>query len=63
MNCEHCNKPIKPYEDFILAGKYPTRGQMWKWSEASYYVPPESYGKVYHKICFIEAMNKKSPTP
>ncbi|MCW4007266.1 MAG: hypothetical protein NWF09_01045 [Candidatus Bathyarchaeota archaeon] len=59
MPCECCGKPVKAYEDFILVGKYPTRGQMWKWSEGSYYVAPESYGKIYHKDCFIEALSKE----
>jgi len=45
MNCEYCGKPVKEYENFILVGKYPTRGQMWKWSEASYYVSPHSNEK------------------
>jgi len=59
MNCEYCGKPVKEFQLFILVGKYPTRGQMWKWSEASYYVAPESYGKIYHKDCFLEALNKE----
>jgi len=63
MNCEYCGKPVKEYEDFILVGKYPTRGQMWKWSEASYYVAPESYGKIYHKTCFITSIKKEEMKP
>jgi hypothetical protein len=63
MNCEHCGKPVKPYQEFILVGKYPTRGQMWKWSEASYYVAPENYGKIYHKNCFITAIKKEEAKP
>jgi len=63
MNCKYCDKPIKPYEDFILVGKYPTRGQMWKWSEASYYVAPENYGKIYHKNCFISSIKKEEAKP
>jgi len=63
MNCKYCGKPVKPYEDFILIGKYPTRGQMWKWSEASYYVAPESYGKIYHKDCFIKSIKKEEAKP
>ena len=59
MSCEYCGKPLKPFEEFILIGKYPTRGQMWKWSEASYYVSPENYGKIYHKNCFLTMANKK----
>jgi hypothetical protein len=59
MNCEYCGKPVKEFQEFILVGKYPTRGQMWKWSEASYYVAPESYGKIYHKDCFFEALKKE----
>jgi hypothetical protein len=63
MNCEYCGKPVKEYEDFILVGKYPTRGQMWKWSEATYYVAPENYGKIYHKNCFIATLNKEKAKP
>jgi hypothetical protein len=63
MNCEYCGKPVKPYEDFILDGKYPTRGQMWKWSEGSYYVAPENYGKIYHKNCFIRAIKNEKEKP
>jgi hypothetical protein len=63
MNCEYCGKPVKEYEEFILVGKYPTRGQMWKWSEATYYVAPESYGKIYHKDCFITAVKKEETKP
>ena len=63
MSCEYCGKPIKDHEDFVLVGKYPTRGQMWKWAEANYYVKPESYGKIYHKNCFIEALNKEKAKP
>jgi hypothetical protein len=63
MNCEYCGKPVKESEDFILVGKYPTRGQMWKWSEASYYVAPESYGKIYHKNCYIASLNKEKTKP
>jgi hypothetical protein len=63
MNCEYCGKPIKEFEDFILVGKYPTRGQMWKWSEADHYVKPENYGKIYHKNCFIAALNKENAKP
>jgi len=63
MNCKYCGKPVKPYEDFILEGKYPTRGQMWKWAEASYYVAPENYGKIYHKNCFITAIKKEEAKP
>jgi len=59
MNCKYCGKPVKSYEEFILVGKYPTRGQMWKWSEAGYYVAPENYGKIYHKNCFITAIAKE----
>jgi hypothetical protein len=59
MNCEYCGKPVKEFDDFILVGKYPTRGQMWKWSEANSYVKPENYGKIYHKNCFIAALNKE----
>jgi len=60
MRCEYCGKPVKEREDFILVGKYPTRSQMWKWSEANYYVNPENYGKIYHKNCFIAALNKEA---
>jgi len=63
MNCEYCGKPVKEFEDFILVGKYPTRGQMWKWAEANYYVKPENYGKIYHKSCFIAALNKGKAKP
>ena len=63
MNCEYCGKPVKEFEEFILVGKYPTRGQMWKWSEADHYVAPESYGKIYHKNCFITAMKKEEAKP
>ncbi|MCX8154159.1 MAG: hypothetical protein N3E52_06980 [Candidatus Bathyarchaeota archaeon] len=58
MPCECCGKPVKAYEDFILIGKYPTRGQMWKWSEANQYITPENYGRVYHKDCFVAALKK-----
>lgn len=58
MICEYCGKPIKEFDDFILVGKYPTKGQMWKWSEANYYIKPENYGKVYHKRCFAIVFRK-----
>jgi hypothetical protein len=63
MSCEYCGKPIKDHEEFVLVGEYPTRGQMWKWSEASYYVKPESYGKTYHKECFLAMLDKEKPKP
>ena len=63
MNCKHCGKPVKEFDDFILVGKYPTRGQMWKWSEAGYYVRPENYGTIYHKKCFVSELNKKNAQP
>jgi hypothetical protein len=59
MNCEYCGKPVKTFEEFILVGKYPTRGQMWKWSEGNSYVAPENYGKIYHKNCFLALLNKE----
>jgi len=59
MTCEYCGKPIKETEEFILVGTYPTRGQMWRWSEASYYVKPENYGKIYHKKCFTASMKEE----
>ena len=60
MSCEYCGKPVKHFEDFILVGKYPTRGQMWNWSDARDYVKPENYGKIYHKKCFLAALNKET---
>ena len=63
MSCEYCGKSLKPFENFILVGKYPTRGQMWKWSEAKYYVKPENYGKVYHKECFLTKANEEKGKP
>jgi len=60
MSCEYCGKPVKHFEDFILVGKYPTRGQMWNWSEAKNYAKPENYGKIYHKKCFIAALNEET---
>ena len=63
MSCEYCGKPIKDHEEFVLVGEYPTRGQMWKWSEASYYVKPENFGKVYHKDCYIASLNKEKGKP
>ena len=58
MSCEYCGKKLKIHDEFILIGKYPTRGEMWKWSEAKNYLTPESYGKIYHKECY-EKMQKK----
>jgi hypothetical protein len=63
MDCECCGKPVKAFDDFVLVGKYPARGQMWKWSEASYYVKPENYGKIYHKSCFMAALKKENAKP
>lgn len=63
LSCEYCGKPIKDHEEFVLVGQYPTRGQMWKWSEGSYYVKPENFGKVYHKDCFIASLNKDKAEP
>lgn len=51
--CEVCGKPLRDFEEFVLVGKYPTRGQMWKWSEGDQYAKPENYGKIYHKACFL----------
>jgi hypothetical protein len=59
MNCVYCGKPVKTFEEFILVGKYPTRGQMWKWSEGSSYIAPENYGKIYHKDCFIATLKQE----
>jgi len=63
MTCEYCGKPLKEFDAFILVGKYPTRGQMWKWSEADSYVKPENYGKIYHKACFSAMLNKEKAKP
>jgi alpha-L-arabinofuranosidase len=63
MKCAYCGKPVKTFEDFILVGKYPTRGQMWRWSEASSYVAPENYGKIYHKDCFMASLKKEKAEP
>jgi hypothetical protein len=59
LTCEYCGKPVKEFEEFILVGKYPARGQMWKWSD-NQYTTPENYGEVYHKNCFYEAQRKES---
>ena len=63
MTCEYCGKPVKEYTDFILVGKYPTRGQMWKWSDGNSYIKPENYGKIYHKECFLAALKQENAKP
>jgi hypothetical protein len=59
MVCESCRKPVKEFEEFVLVGKYPTRGQMWKWSNNEY-ARPENYGKIFHRNCFSEVQKKES---
>jgi hypothetical protein len=54
MSCEYCGKPVKHLEDFILVGKYPTRGQIWNWSKAKNYAKPENYGKYITKNASLQ---------
>lgn len=60
MSCEFCGKEIMKDEEFILVGKYPGLGKVWLRSSVVRWVPPDTYGKLYHKSCFLESLKKQT---
>ena len=50
--CEFCRKDIMKGDEFILEGKYPSGLKIWAKSVMNW-APPEDYGRIYHKKCFI----------
>jgi hypothetical protein len=46
--CEVCKRKVESGEEFVLTGVYPTEGQVLS-KNYRYRVPPETYGKIYHK--------------
>ena len=57
--CEFCGEIIWTDEEFILAGKYPGGGKIMLHSGVISWVPPETYGKIYHKACFLKLGKKE----
>jgi len=53
--CGLCSKEIKKHDDFIVVGKYPS-GWM-KFAQGGIN-SPEDFGRIYHKDCFIDAIEK-----
>jgi hypothetical protein len=51
--CESCKNKIEPGSEFIVEGFYPKAGQIFAKSQYRYRIPPEAYGKIYHKNCFV----------
>ena len=43
---------------FVLVGKYPSHGQIWANSTLKGRAPPEAYGTIYHKKCYVETLTK-----
>ncbi len=54
MSCCACKKRILEAEDFVLVGKYPSNGQIWANSNLKGHAPPEAYGTIYHKECYLK---------
>jgi len=57
--CEICGKTVNEGDEFVLVGKYPSHGKVWVHSTYGGYSPPEKYGLLYHKSCFLEILKKK----
>jgi len=57
--CEFCGKTISKCEEFVLVGKYPSMVRTWFRSAVVRWAPPECYGKIYHKTCFLEMCRKR----
>ncbi len=49
--CEVCKRKVEDGEEFVIVGTYPTGGQVLS-KNFKYRVPPETYGKLYHKGCY-----------
>jgi len=59
MKCEFCGKEVMEDEEFVLVGKYPSVGKIWFRSAIVRWAPPQIYGKIYHKACFVELCKKR----
>ena len=53
--CRVCGKKLVKNEEFVLSGEYPSEFKILLWSS---YAPPEVYGEIYHKSCFLESIKK-----
>ena len=61
--CEFCGKKIQKKDEFVLEGKYPSGLKIWTTSVWNW-TPPEDYGRIYHRKCFIAKLKqnaKESP--
>ena len=59
MSCEFCGKEIIKDEEFVIVGKYPGIGRIWFRSAVVRWAPPEIYGKIYHKTCYLKLLRKR----
>jgi len=57
--CEYCKKAIVKGDEFIVVGIYPKAGYIFHHSSMKNYVPPETWGKIFHKGCFLESLKKE----
>ncbi|UCE96345.1 MAG: hypothetical protein JSV51_01680 [Candidatus Bathyarchaeota archaeon] len=57
MSCEICGRKLKKDEEFILTGKYPSGIKILAYAFANW-VPPEDYGRIFHKKCCERAIEK-----
>jgi hypothetical protein len=63
MACEYCKKPMKTDDDFIVSGKYPKHTKIFMLTQTHTTVRPETYGKLYHKECFLKTLEKAKEGP
>ena len=57
--CKSCKKKLKDSEEFIIYGKYPSSSRIWAISNYRNYIPPQIYGKLYHKTCYLRARKEE----
>jgi hypothetical protein len=57
--CKLCKKAIVEGEEFVVVGTYPKSGYIYYRSNMKNRVPPETWGQIYHKTCFLEAVKKE----
>ena len=58
--CKLCKKAIVEGEEFVVVGTYPNSGHIYYRSNMKNRVPPETWGQIYHKICFLEVCKKEN---
>lgn len=58
--CELCKKAIVEGEEFVVVGTYPKSGSIYYRSNMKNRVPPETWGQIYHKACFLEVCKKEN---